>query len=97
MKRLGTHISALMLAAATLIPATAAAVPLAAPAAPPSQIVPVAGDCRAIGQQLAQQQGGVLADAHVEQRGGRSVCVGVIIVEGKNGERGRRIPFEQPL
>jgi hypothetical protein len=97
MRTITTHFQAALLAAAVLMPVSAGAMPLAIPMAPPSQVVRVAGDCRAIGQQIAAQNGGVLADAHVEQRGGRSVCVGVVIVEGGNGERGRRIPFEQPM
>ncbi len=67
------------------------------PVAPPGPIVAVAGDCRAIGQQIAAQHGGTLADAHVENRGGQQVCVGVVVVPARGGERGRQIPFAVPM
>ena len=69
------------------------------PAMPPAPglIVPVQSDCRSIGQQIADQHGGTLADAHVENLNGQNVCVGVVVVQGRDGERGRQIPFAVPM
>lgn len=97
MKKVVNHIVAGLICAFALAPGVATAIPFGVPEAPASTVVKAAGDCRAIGQRKAAQHGGVLADVRVEQRGGRTVCVGVIIVQGKNGERGQRIPFEEPL
>ncbi|MBX3531660.1 MAG: hypothetical protein KF849_13715 [Rhizobiaceae bacterium] len=55
------------------------------------------GDCRAIGQQKAAELGGTLADAHVENRGGQNVCVGVVLVPARDGERGRQVSFAEPM
>lgn len=97
MKKVVNHIVAGLVSALALAPGAAGAMPFGVPKAPPSAVVQVAGDCRAIGQQKAAEYGGVLADVRIEQRSGRAVCVGVVIVSGKNGERGQRIPFEEPL
>ena len=70
---------------------------LAEPAAPPGQVRLASGDCRAIGQQVAAQHGGTLAGAHVENRGGRNVCVGTVVVPPRDGQRGKQIPFEVPM
>ena len=50
----------------------------------------VAADCYAIGQQVAEQNGGTLAKASQSTRGGQQVCVIVVLVPGKDGERPRR-------
>ncbi len=47
-------------------------------------------DCYAIGQQIAAQDGGTLAKATQASRGGQSVCVIVVLVPGKDGQRPRR-------
>lgn len=97
MRNIVNHIVAGLICAFALAPGVAGAIPFGVPEAPAPALVRVAGDCRAIGQQKAAEYGGVLADIRVEQRGGRSVCVGVVIVQGRNGERGQRIRFEEPL
>ncbi len=59
----------------------------------PSTVEPVtlvAGDCYAIGQQVAAQNGGTLAAARAASRGGQKVCVVVVLIPGKNGQRPRR-------
>lgn len=91
--------SLLALAAFGLVPAAhgAGAMRTAAPAAPQAQVASASGDCRAIGQQIAAQNGGTLADAHVEERNGQRVCVGVVLVPPRGGERGRQIPFSVPM
>lgn len=56
----------------------------------PEQVISVAGDCYAIGQGVAAQNGGTLAAARSATRGGRQVCVIVVLIPGKNGQRPRR-------
>jgi hypothetical protein len=97
MKRFSTIL--LALAALGVAPQAGAvgAAPAPAVTAPPGLLIPVAGDCRAIGQQVAAQYGGTLADAQVQNRGGQNVCVGVVVVPPRDGERGKQIPFEVPM
>ena len=47
-------------------------------------------DCYSIGQQVAAQSGGTLARASSSTQGGRPVCVIVVLVPGKEGQRPRR-------
>ena len=54
------------------------------------------GDCYAIGQQVAAQNGGTLARASQSDQGGRPVCVVVVLVPGKDGKRPRRVEFVVP-
>ncbi|WP_051469543.1 hypothetical protein [Chelativorans sp. J32] len=54
-------------------------------------------DCYAIGQQIAAQQGGTLAGASAETRGGTVVCRIVILVPARDGERPRRVEVTVPL
>ena len=56
----------------------------------------VAGDCYAIGQRIAAQNGGKLAAARAATKGGQSVCVIVVLVPGKNGQRPKRQEFVVP-
>ena len=66
------------------------------PEAPREEIILAAGDCYAIGQQIAQQNGGTLAKAQSSNRGGQNVCVIVVLVPGKDGQRPRRQEFVVP-
>lgn len=75
--------------------AQAAAVP-AVPLETKSPIVPVQSDCFAIGEQVAAQNGGTLARASPSTEGGRPVCVIVVLVPGKDGERPRRVQVVVP-
>jgi hypothetical protein len=59
-------------------------------------IVVAQADCYAIGQQIAAQNGGTLARATQAERGGQSVCVIVVLVPGKDGQRPRRQEFVVP-
>lgn len=70
----------------------------ATPAEPLDQqpIIIAAADCYAIGQQVAAQNGGTLAKANSSSQGGQSVCVIVVLVPGKDGERPRRSEFVVP-
>ncbi|KQZ94206.1 hypothetical protein ASD64_04875 [Mesorhizobium sp. Root157] len=71
------------------------ALPVAAPRAQ-SPVIHVAADCYSIGQQVAAQAGGTLAKASEANRGGQSVCVIVVLVPGKDGERPRRTEIVVP-
>ncbi len=55
-----------------------------------------AADCYAIGQQIAEQNGGQLANVSEADRGGQAVCVVVVLVPGKDGGRPRRQEFTVP-
>ncbi|MGX5840564.1 hypothetical protein ACWGTI_07580 [Mesorhizobium sp. ArgA1] len=55
-----------------------------------------AADCYAIGQQVAEQYGGTLAKASQSTRGGQEVCVIVVLVPGKDGQRPRRSEIVVP-
>ncbi|MBA1142035.1 hypothetical protein [Mesorhizobium neociceri] len=62
-----------------------------------SQATPAAAaDCYAIGQQVAEQNGGTLAKASQSTRGGQEVCVIVVLVPGKDGQRPRRSEIVVP-
>lgn len=69
--------------------------PLAMPART-DPVVAVASNCYAIGQQVAEQNGGTLAKASQATRGGRAVCVIVVLVPGKDGQRPRRSEIVVP-
>jgi hypothetical protein len=55
-----------------------------------------AADCYSIGEQVAAQNGGTLAKASASTQGGRSVCVVVVLVPGKDGQRPRRVEVVVP-
>lgn len=100
MKRFVTHIRLWIsgLAVAGLATAHAAASPLrSAGPAYKETVILAQSDCYAIGQQVAAENGGTLARASQAQRGGQAVCVIVVLVPGKNGERPRRTEIIVPL
>ncbi len=66
------------------------------PVAAEQPIIVAQGDCYAIGQQIAAQNGGTLARASQANRGGQTVCVIVVLVPGKEGQRPRRQEFVVP-
>jgi hypothetical protein len=55
-----------------------------------------AADCYGIGQQIAAQNGGQLANVRESNQGGQPVCVVVVLVPGKDGGRPRRQEFVVP-
>ena len=55
-----------------------------------------AADCYGIGQQIAAQNGGQLANVREANQGGQTVCVIVVLVPGKDGGRPRRQEFVVP-
>ncbi|MCO6388623.1 hypothetical protein GTK01_16580 [Aliihoeflea sp. 40Bstr573] len=63
----------------------------------PQRVQLVQGDCYAIGQQVAAQNGGTLAKATPEDRGGQQVCVIVVLVPAQDGQRPRRAEFVVPM
>ena len=91
------------LGAAGLASVPAFALPMAAPAIAQTEAsaafpaIPVAADCYALGQQVAAQNGGTLAKASQSTQGGQPVCVIVVLVPGKDGERPRRSEIVVPL
>jgi hypothetical protein len=97
MKTLRSHLKAVTLAlsAAGLLASQATAMPVFAPGQA-QPVVLAASDCYAIGQQVAQQNGGTLAKASQSTRGGQPVCVIVVLVPGKNGQRPRRSEIVVP-
>lgn len=91
--------AALIAAIVPAAPAGAAGINRVMPAAPDGDlpVIAVQSSCNAVGQQVAAQHRGTLASVRAENRGGQTVCVGVVIVPARDGERGRKIPFEVPL
>jgi hypothetical protein len=55
-----------------------------------------AADCYGIGQQIAAQNGGQLANVREANQDGQTVCVVVVLVPGKDGGRPRRQEFVVP-
>lgn len=60
------------------------------PALTSSQVVLADADCYSIGQKVAAENGGTLAKASPDTRGGQPVCVIVVVVPGKDGKHGSR-------
>lgn len=78
--------------------ATASALPIFSAVPATSQRIQLAqGDCYAVGQQIAAENGGTLAKATPEDRGGQQVCVIVVLVPGQDGQRPRRAEFVVPM
>jgi len=84
------------LIASTMWLGQAVAAPNAMEPSFPSPLQTVQADCYAIGQQVAAQNGGQLARASASNRGGQQVCVIVVLVPGKDGQRPRRAEFVVP-
>ena len=61
-----------------------------------SLVKSVASDCYAIVAQVAAQNGGTLAKAAPSTKGGQPVCVVVVLVPGKGGQRPRRVQLVVP-
>jgi hypothetical protein len=55
-----------------------------------------AADCYSVGQQVAAQKGGQLAKARPETRRGKAVCVVVVLIPAKDGQRPRRAEIVVP-
>ncbi|MBL0936167.1 MAG: hypothetical protein IBJ07_15595 [Rhizobiaceae bacterium] len=94
--RIPTLALAASMALGAVAPASGLPMFSAAPATP-QRIQLAQGDCYAIGQQIAAQNGGTLAKATPEDRGGQQVCVIVVLVPGQDGQRPRRAEFVVPM
>ncbi|WP_436118603.1 hypothetical protein [Phyllobacterium sp. LjRoot231] len=55
-----------------------------------------AADCSSVGQRVADSQGGTLARATSVVQNGKEVCVVVVLIPGKDGERPRRVEVAVP-
>jgi hypothetical protein len=55
-----------------------------------------AADCFGIGQQIAAENGGQLANVREANQGGQTVCVVVVLIPGKDGAHPRRQEFVVP-
>ena len=64
--------------------------------APTDATMTAAADCYSVGEQVAAQYGGTLAKASQQNRGGQTVCVIVVLVPGKDGQRPRRTEVVVP-
>ena len=97
MKTLRSHFrtATLALCAAGLFASQASAISVAA-SGQDEPIIVAGNDCYAIGQQVAEQNGGTLAKASQSTRGGQPVCVIVVLVPGKDGQRPRRSEIVVP-
>ncbi|MER8827613.1 hypothetical protein NKH73_06115 [Mesorhizobium sp. M0938] len=97
MRTLRSHFrtAILALSAAGLFVSQATALPVVMPEQK-GLVVLAASDCYAIGQQVAEQNGGTLAKASQSTRGGQPVCVIVVLVPGKDGQRPRRTEIVVP-
>ncbi|MET3582163.1 hypothetical protein ABID19_005221 [Mesorhizobium robiniae] len=97
MRTLRSHFrtAILALSAAGLFVSQATALPVVMPEQK-RLVVLAASDCYAIGQQVAEQNGGTLAKASQSTRGGQPVCVIVVLVPGKDGQRPRRTEIVVP-
>ncbi|MEI9405061.1 hypothetical protein [Mesorhizobium argentiipisi] len=98
MKNLWFHLrkAVLALAAAGFFASQTTAMPVIDPSVDQT-VVLAANDCYAIGQQVAAQNGGTLAKASQATRGGQQVCVIVVLVPGKDGQRPRRSEIVVPM
>lgn len=94
-QNLALKIFVLSVAALGLLPANAGAVPMVMPQK--SKLVStIAADCNAIGERVAASQGGQLAKSTPSVQNGRPMCVVVVLIPGRNGERPRRVEVAVP-
>lgn len=91
--------AAIGISMAGMFASSVVAAPLAVPSVPggPNLVVTVSGDCYAIGMQQAAQVGGQLARATPEVRGGQQVCVIVVLMPARDGQRPRRNEIVVPM
>ncbi|PSJ53700.1 hypothetical protein [Kumtagia ephedrae] len=101
MKRLLSHLRSGLaaLGAAGFLASEAVAGPVMLPPVSGGErpVLLVQADCYAIGQEVAAQRGGTLARASQSNQGGRPVCVIVVLIPGKDGQRPRRTEVVVPL
>lgn len=56
----------------------------------------IAADCAEIGKRVANEQGGTLARATLETQNGSNVCVVVVVIPARDGEKPRRVEVAVP-
>jgi hypothetical protein len=61
-----------------------------------SAVLMVEADCYAIGDRIAEEQGGTLAKAVPVTVDGQPMCKIVVLVPGAEGERPKRMEFFEP-
>ncbi|NKB82950.1 hypothetical protein [Brucella grignonensis] len=88
-------IFALLAVSIGLLPVDAGALPITMPQKSNLRVA-AAGDCAAVGEQVAASQGGQLAKATPTTQNGRPMCVVVVLVPGRDGERPRRVEVAVP-
>lgn len=89
--------ASLLLAASLLAPGSVlAGQSLGQRVSEPEMQLAQGGGCYAIGERMAAQHGGTVARADSATRGGQQVCVIVVVVPAKDGQRGRRLEFVVP-
>lgn len=66
------------------------------PGARAGDILLAGSDCYSIGEQVAAEYGGTLARASQATQDGQPVCVIVVLVPGKDGQRPRRTEVVVP-
>lgn len=81
---------AALLAASFGMSGAAAGTPPVDPLPVPERVTSVQSDCYAVGAQVAASNGGQLAGARAATRGGQNVCVIVVLIPAKDGQRGKR-------
>ena len=86
---------ALLAVSIGLLPVSAGALPIVSPQKP-NMVIAAAADCSSVGEQVAAQQGGQLAKATATTQNGRAMCVVVVLVPGRDGERPRRVELAVP-
>jgi hypothetical protein len=93
------HAFAIVSVTVSSLVAPSQAMPIASPDTFDSSelVVPVQSDCYSIGRQQAEQVGGQLARATPEMRGGQQVCVIVVLMPARDGQRPRRTEIVVPM
>lgn len=61
-----------------------------------SFLINASDDCAAVGEKVAASQGGQLAKATPTVQNGRPMCIVVVLVPGRDGERPRRVEVAVP-
>lgn len=96
MDKLSKHFSIVVAAAVSVaVSCLATAAPSLAQSSPAAPQF-AAADCYAVGQRVAAQNGGTLARASEASQGGRTVCVIVVVVPARDGQRPRRMEVVVP-
>ncbi len=96
MNRICNYVLAATLAAGICVPGTVATALPAQTSDATANLILVSNSCYAVGQSVAKQNGGKLAAAKQRQSGGQAVCVVVVLIPAKDGQRPKRQQFIVP-